>query len=119
VSAPKIQNEAPEETTMQPTTIRIDDVEYVRADQAQKQITGSRVVLVVDRGWIFAGDATRADGRIRLTRALHVFAWPGGGFAAMIADPKNTKADLRHVADVDVPEASEVFCVPVGDSWGL
>jgi hypothetical protein len=94
-------------------------VEYIRKDHAPKPITGSRVVLVVDRGWIFAGDATRANGRIRLTRALHVFSWPGGGFAKVIEDPKATKADLRKIADVDVPEASEVFCVPVPDSWGL
>lgn len=99
--------------------IKIDDIEYVRADAAPKPVTGSRVVLVVDRGWIFAGDATRTNGRIRLTRALHVFSWPGGGFARIIEDPKAEKADLRKIADVDVPEASEIFCVPVPDSWGL
>jgi hypothetical protein len=100
-------------------TIKIDDdVEYVRAD-AVKPIAGKRIVLVVDRGWIFAGDATRENGRIKLSRALHVFSWAGGGFAAVCADPRAAKVDLRKIADVDVPEASEVFCVPVHDAWGL
>jgi hypothetical protein len=74
---------------------------------------------VVDRGWIFAGDVTRENGRIRLGNALHVLKWEGIGFAGMIADPKKGKADLRKIADVDMPAGAEVFCVPVADDWGL
>lgn len=100
--------------------ISIDGVDYIRADQAAAPpIPGKRAVVVVDRGWIFAGDVSEKDGRIRLSRALHVFSWPSGGFTAMVADPKATKADLRKVADVDIPADSEVFRVPVGDAWGL
>jgi hypothetical protein len=29
------------------------------------------------------------------------------------------KADLRKIADVDLPEAAEIFCIPVADDWGL
>ena len=81
--------------------------------------TGTRAVVVVDRGWIFAGDVTRENGRIRLSNALHVFKWESAGFAGMIADPKKAKADLRKIADVDMPVGAEVFCVPVDDKWGL
>lgn len=81
--------------------------------------TGTRAVVVVDRGWIFAGDVTREDGRIRISNALHVFKWESIGFAGMIADPKKAKADLRKIADVDMPAGAEVFCVPVNDKWGL
>jgi hypothetical protein len=98
-----------------PQTIKIDDVEYVRAD-AVPAPTGNRAVVVVDRGWIFAGDVTRENGRIKLTRALHVFKWQSIGFAKMV---KTADADLRPINDVDIPEDSEIFCVPVGDSWGL
>jgi hypothetical protein len=76
----------------------------------------NRAVVVVDRGWIFAGDVTRENGRIKLTRALHVFKWENIGFAKMV---KTADADLRPIPDVDIPEDSEIFCVPVGDSWGL
>jgi hypothetical protein len=93
----------------------INGVEYVPV----KKSTGSRAVVVVDRGWIFAGDVTRADGRIHLSNALHVFKWESIGFGGMVADPKKAKADLRKIADVDIPEGAEVFCVPVPDDWGL
>ena len=92
----------------------IDGVEY-----APVRATGNRAVVVVDRGWIFAGDVTRANGRIRLSRALHVFRWESVGFSGMIDNPKKAKADLRPVADVDIPEGAEIFCVPVSNEWGL
>lgn len=93
-------------------TININGIEY-RAVNSQ---TGTRAVVVVDRGWIFAGDVTRANERILLTRALHVFKWEGIGFAKMV---ETANADLRPIADVDIPESSEIFCVPVPDGWGL
>lgn len=100
-----------------PTTITIDNVKYVREDSIAPKPSGNRRVVVVDRGWIFAGDMTRENGRIKLTRALHVFKWESVGFAGMIENTK--KADLRKIADVDIPEDAEIFCVPVHDSWGL
>ena len=94
-------------------TININGVEYAPVKPAA---TGTRAVVVVDRGWIFAGDVNRENGRIKLSRALHVFKWENIGFAGVI---DTAKADLRPIADVDIPEGAEIFCVPVGDSWGL
>jgi hypothetical protein len=101
-----------------PTTITIDDIQYVRGDfiPAPKP-TGNRAVVVVDRGWIFAGDLARKDGRIHLTRAVWVFRWEGCGFAGVIADWN--QADIRPMADIDIPEGAEIFSVPVDDQWGL
>jgi hypothetical protein len=93
--------------------IQINGVTYVRADSVP---TGNRAVVVVDRGWIFAGDVTREDGRIRLSRAVHVFSWQSIGFAKMV---ETEQADLRPIADVDMPAGAEIFCVPVSDNWGL
>ena len=95
--------------------VTINGIEYAPVNKAN----GNRAVVVVDRGWIFAGDVTRQDGRIRLARALHVFKWESVGFAGMIDNPKKAKADLRPVADVDIPEGAEIFCVPVAAEWGL
>ena len=92
----------------------INGVEY-----APVKKTASRAVVVVDRGWIFAGDVTRANGRIRLSNALHVFRWESQGFSGMVENPKKAKADLRKIADVDLPEGAEVFCVPVSVDWGI
>jgi hypothetical protein len=77
-------------------------------------------VIVVDRGWIFAGDVTRENGRIKLTRAVWVFRWKEIGFDGMLADPKGEKVEVRplnHI--VDIPEDAEVFYVPVAPDWGL
>lgn len=100
-----------------PDSIMIDEVKYVRADSVVVKPNGNRAIIVVDRGWIFAGDVTRENGRIKLSRALHVFKWESVGFAGMIENTK--KADLRKIADVDIPEDAEIFCVPVSESWGL
>ena len=95
----------------------INEIEYVRADSIEPKTTGNRAIIVVDRGWIFAGDVTRENGRIKLSRALHVFKWESVGFAGMIENTKN--ADLRKIVDVDIPEDAEIFCVPVSDDWGM
>ena len=79
-----------------------------------------RVILVVDRGWIFAGDqALTSDGFIRLTNAVHVFRWESMGFAKMVENWKDSRVDLRKVADVEVPRDGVIFRVPVPDGWGI
>ena len=93
--------------------ITINGIEYAPVKPAA---TGTRAVVVVDRGWIFAGNVTRENGRIRISRAVHVFRWEGIGFAKVV---ETEKADLRPIADVDMPEGAEIFCVPVHDQWGL
>ena len=43
---------------MSAKNIVIDGVSYAPVQ------TGNRAVIVVDRGWVFAGDVTEKDGRI-------------------------------------------------------
>lgn len=90
----------------------------MRKDQAEAKPAGNRAVVVVDRGWIFAGDVVREGGRIRLSRAVHVLRWESVGFAGMIANPK-VKTTLAKISDVDMPADAEIFCIPVADDWGL
>ena len=97
--------------------IIVNGITYIPKSDAP---TGTRAVVVVDRGWIFAGDVTRENGRIKLSRAIHVFRWESIGFDGMIANPKSTNVTLKPVPNgVDVPAGAEVFCVPVADNWGL
>jgi hypothetical protein len=93
--------------------ITINGVEYAPVIPT----AGRRAVVVVDRGWIFAGDVTRKNGRIYLGNAVWVFRWDSVGFAKVIEDP--SKADIRPIADVDLPDGAEIFSIPVSDSWGL
>lgn len=96
--------------------IEINGEKYVKVSSIP---TGSRAVVIVDRGWIFAGDVTEKDGRLRLSRALHVLRWESVGFAGMVADPKSAKAVLKPCADVDMPADAEIFRCPVDSKWGL
>jgi hypothetical protein len=96
--------------------IEVNGVSYFKNSSKP---TGNRAVIVADRGWIFAGDVMRKDGRISLTRAVWVFSWASVGFAAVVDDPKKAKADIRKIADVDMPADAELFCIPVADTWGL
>lgn len=101
-------------------TVEINGTQYVRADQVKtSQPNGDRAVVVIDRGWIFAGDVTEEGGRILLARAVHVFKWRTGGFTLCVSDPKAAGADLRPCSDVDLPAGAEIFRVPVHDQWGL
>jgi len=93
----------------------IDGIEYIRADSA----AGKRAVIVCDRGWIFAGDVTEENGRIRLARAIHVCSWSDIGFDGLITAGKSTKVVLKPISDVDIPADSELFRVAVSDNWGL
>ena len=97
-------------------SIVVDGVTYVPESQRP---TGTRAVIVVDRGWIFAGDVVRENGRNKLSRAVHVLRWESIGFDGMIADPQSNKVTLKPITDVDIPEGAEIFCVPVSEDWGL
>ena len=101
--------------------ITIDGVEYVRADSVETAAKpGKRAVLVLDRGWIVAGDVETVDGRLKVTRALHVRSWSSIGFDGMIASPKSSNVVLKPLPNgFDAPVDSEIFRVPVGDDWGL
>jgi len=79
-----------------------------------------RIVVVVDRGWIFAGDATRKNGRILLNRAVNVVSWRSIGFDGMIENPLRNSVTLKVLNNpVDIPETSEIFSIPVEKNWGL
>ncbi len=104
---------------IQAEKVTINGIDNIRADivpPVKPISTGTRAVVVVDRGWIFAGDVTRENGRIKLSRAIHVFKWDSIGFAKMV---ETEKADLRPITDVDMPQDAEIFCLPVHDQWGL
>jgi hypothetical protein len=100
--------------------IEINGVKYVKEGSGSPPPTGKRVVLVVDRGWIFAGDCERVNDRIKLTRAVWLLSWTSIGFDGVLKNPKDSNVKLRKMEhDVDVPKDAEVFCIPVCDNWGL
>lgn len=103
-----------------PKTLKIDDETYVRAsDVKAPKKPGKRAVVVLDRGWIVAGDVEDKNGRIKITRAVHVRSWSSVGFDGMIANPK-ANVVLKPVPEgFDCPADAELFRVPVADDWGI
>ncbi len=94
----------------------IDGIEYAPVVRA----AGKRAVVVVDRGWIFAGDVTREGARIFLDNAVWVFRWESIGFDGVIANPKDKNVTIRKMKNrVEIPAQSEIFSVPVSDDWGV
>jgi hypothetical protein len=101
-------------------TVQIDGKTYVLKESPILPPNGNRHVVVVDRGWIFAGDIVEENDRIKLTRAVWVLNWKGIGFDGMIANPKSENVRIREIPNgVNIPFDSEIFRVPVDDSWGL
>jgi hypothetical protein len=101
---------------MKMTNVIIDGIEYAPVVRA----AGTRAVVVVDRGWIFAGDVTREGNRIFLDNAVWVFRWESIGFDGVIANPKDKNVTLRKMKNrVEIPAQSEIFSVPVSDDWGV
>jgi hypothetical protein len=85
-----------------------------------KIIKKTRAVIVVDRGWIFAGDVTRENGRIKLDNAVWVFKWESIGFDGVIANPNDKKVLIRQMPNgIDIPAGAEIYSVSVEDGWGL
>ncbi len=98
-------------------SIVVDGITY---EPAKPPAPGKRAVIVVDRGWIFAGDVTEENGRIKLTRALWIFRWESIGLDGVIKNPKSDKATIKKLDTcVDIPADAEVFRFPVSDNWGM
>lgn len=90
------------------------------AKKTAKKSTPERAVVIVDRGWIFAGDVTDKGSFIRIDRAVHVFRWDSIGFARMLEEWRSEQVDLRQMpAPVEVPKDAVIFRVPVADGWGI
>ncbi len=103
-----------------PRVIKIDDTEYIRKDSIPQKPEGPRAVIVVDRGWIFAGDVMEVNGKIHLFNVIHVLRWEGCGFDGMIANPLQSCVKIKKLdVPVVIPADAEIFRLPVPRNWGL
>jgi hypothetical protein len=111
-------------TTANLSTIEINGVTYVPSGSGGANIlpAGDRCVVVIDRGWIFAGDTSYNENtqEYTLANATWVFRWESVGFDGVIANPKQSKVTLKKMdKPVVVPKGSVIFTVPVDANWGL
>ena len=109
-------------TTASLETIVINGVTYAPVGSGSNTLpAGNRMVIVVDRGWIVAGDVTTDETTKELivSNAVHVFRWESIGFAGVLKDPKSSKVTLMDMPfPVKVPAGSVIFTVPVPETWG-
>ena len=103
-------------------TITINGVQYVRADTlaASVEPPGDRVVVIADRGFIYAGNMTRnEDGSILLRNAVNVRRWKKGGMGGLLSDPVAAKATLDPVAyPIEFPAGTVLQIAKVPAAWG-
>ena len=102
-------------------SIEVNGVTYVPQDSSQSLPSGNRSGVVIDRGWIFAGDLVKDEvtGEITLYNAIHVFRWESIGFTGVLENPKAKEVTLKTCQyPVKVPAGSVIFTVPVDSNWG-
>jgi hypothetical protein len=103
------------------STIEINGVQYAPVGSAPSVPSGNRAVVVIDRGWIFAGDieTDEVTKDLIIHNAIHVFRWESIGFTGVLANPKDSKVTLKTSPyPVSVPSGSVIFTVPVDETWG-
>lgn len=83
-----------------PTTIKIDNVEYIRKTDVPAGPPTSHRIVVADRGWVFVGSAvSEDDGSVTISNAKVVRYWgtdaskPGLGYLALNGPTSKTKLD--------------------------
>jgi len=102
-----------------PKTLKIDDVEYVRADQAPK--TGSRVIVKCLNACDFTGFARESERHesILLDNASVIRRWgttKGIGELSKTGPTSNTILDDLH-GTVELPRQNIIAIIPCSEKW--
>ena len=78
-----------------PNTIKIDEIEYVRADQAPVKPSKKKIVIL-QRGWIVVGDFSQEGQHCTLEKSSVIRSWgtsKGLGQLALEGPQSSTKLD--------------------------
>ena len=102
-----------------PETIKIDDVEYVRADSPEKY-KGDIKIVVADRGFVYVGQVEESANFVTLRNAKNIRVWgTTKGLGELVNGPvSGTKLDA--VGTVRVPMRAVISLIDVEQSkWKL
>jgi hypothetical protein len=99
----------------QPTSIRIDSVEYVRADSVAPR-EGDIKIVVLDRGFVYVGNVAIKDDFVVITGANNLRAWgTSKGLGELVKGPlPSTKLDK--VGTVRAPLRALISLIDVEQS---
>jgi hypothetical protein len=105
---------------MNPTTVHIDDVEYVRADQVQSYADSPVRIVIAQRGWVFVGRYQEDGDRVTLDNARVIRKWgTARGLGELVNGPLSaTVLDLAgHVEMHRLGVVASLSCRE--DAWDL
>lgn len=102
-----------------PESIKIDDVEYVRADAATK-CEGDIKIVVADRGFVFIGRVKNDSDFTTVTNAKNIRIWgTTKGLGELVSGP-TSKTVLDTVGTVRIPSRAVIAIVDVEQSkWKM
>jgi hypothetical protein len=105
-----------------PESIKIDDVEYIRADKLDeaKKYEGDIKIVVLDRGFVYVGNVEETDNFVVITNASNIRIWgTSKGLGELVNGPlSNTKLDK--VGTVRAPNRALISLIDVDQSkWKL
>ena len=80
---------------------------------------GSGCIVVLHRGWIFAGNLTfdESGQMYTLTDAVNVRSWQSGGFGGLSKSAKTSCAVLDPCEDIVFAPSAMIFSVPLMEGW--
>ena len=96
----------------QPTSIRIDSVEYVRADSVAPR-EGDIKIVVLDRGFVYVGNVAIKDDFVVITGAKNLRAWGTSKGLGELANGPLSSTKLDAVGTVRAPLRALISLIDV------
>lgn len=106
----------------QPTTIKIDNIEYVRADTIRPTVDPNSPIKIVilQRGWVMVGRWSRNGDDCTLDDASVIERWgTTKGIGELVSGPTKT-TQLRYAGHVEFHVLGVIAAITCqADKWGL
>lgn len=101
-----------------PNTIKIDEVEYIRADSAQFAQTTKQIV-VLQRGWVVVGNVEKTETEVKINNCYVIRIWgTSKGLGEIARNGPTSKTKLDECPPVTVHPLSVVLYMNVDeDKW--
>lgn len=98
-----------------PNTIKIDEVEYVRADSVHISPT-TKQILVLQRGWIVVGDVEKTEAEVKINNCSVIRIWgTSKGLGEIAENGPTDKTKLDKCPPVIVHPLSVVLYMNVNE----
>lgn len=96
-----------------PETIKIDDIEYVRAGSVPV-IPTTKQIVVLQRGWVVIGDVEKTEAEVKINNCSIIRIWgTSKGLGEIAANGPTDKTKLDHCPPVIAHPLSVVLYMNV------